>query len=285
MGLANCSMVLEGGAIKGVFTSGALDFLMEQDFYTKYVVGVSAGACNAVDYVSKQIHRSRDCFIPSRKEDKYIRIGNIVHRKPVYDMDIAFHEFPLKRIPFDFDTFYASDMECEVVVTNCVTGKAEYMKASQDRAAFLNILRASSSMPFLCDLVYINGVPYLDGGMSDSIPVERAIERGYKKHIVILTKNKGYRKKESKFLTSLSNKKYDEYPELKRLIGNRWKYYNQEMALVEKLEKEGTIFVLRPEIKAISRLEQNRKKTMDFYMHGYSLMKERYGELMNYLNS
>ena len=148
MELVDCSMVLEGGAIKGVFTSGALDYLMEQDFYTKYVVGVSAGACNAADYVSKQIGRSKICFIPNTKEDRYIKKRNLLKGKPIYDMDIVFSEFPLERHPFDFDTYFESKMECEIVVANCITGKAEYLEADNDQDTFLKIIRASSSMPF-----------------------------------------------------------------------------------------------------------------------------------------
>ena len=285
MNLVDCSMVLEGGAIKGVFTSGALDYLMEQDFYTKYVVGVSAGACNAVDYVSKQIGRSKICFIPNTKEDRYIKKRNLFKGKPIYDMDIVFSEFPLERHPFDFDTYFESKMECEIVVANCITGKAEYLEADNDQDTFLKIIRASSSMPFFCDMVYLNDTPYLDGGMADSIPLKRAIEKGYKKHIVILTKNEGYRKTKNKLTKALSKRKYSDYPELCKLIRTRWQAYNKQMQWVEELEARGDIFVLRPEMPAISRLEQDTKKATDFYEHGYDVMKDKFEELKEYIKS
>ena len=200
-------------------------------------------------------------------------------------MDIVFNDYPLERFPFDFDTYYDSKIECEVVVANCITGEAEYLKAEEDQDRFLKILRASSSMPFLCDLVYLNDVPYLDGGMADSIPLKRAMDKGFKKHIVILTKNQGYRKTKNKLTKVLSRKKYSEYPKLSELIKNRWQMYNKQIELVEKLEAKGDIFVIRPEIEAISRLEQDNKKTTAFYEHGYAIMKDRFEELKEYIKS
>lgn len=283
MELVNCSMVLEGGAARGLFSSGVLDYLMEKEFYTNYVVGVSAGACNAVDYVSKQIGRTRDCFIPHTTEEKYIRIGNVFHKKPVYDMDLIFDKYPNEIHPFDFETYFASEMECEMVVTNCKTGQAEYMEAHEDKAQFMKICRASSSMPLFTDLVEINGVPYMDGGISDSVPLRHAIEKGYRKHIVVLTKEKGYRKKTSRILNLATYNAYQEYPEFVKAVIKRPFRYNKLMDVIDRLEAEGKIFVIRPEVKPVSRMETDEKKLLAFYQHGYDKMEREYPRLLEYL--
>lgn len=285
MNLSNCSLVLEGGAAKGVFTAGVLDFLMEKNFYTQYVVGASAGACNAVDYVSKQIGRSKDCFIPTLKEENYICKKNFFSKKRMYDMDLIFEKFPLKLHPFDFDTYYTSEIDCEIVVTNCLTGKAEYMKGHKDRNKFMKICRASSSMPFFTDIVYIDDTPYMDGGLADSIPLKRAIDKGYKKHVVILTKNKGYRRGKERLMSILSERIYAKHPEFRKLFKNGWEQYNDTMEQIDRMEKEGSIFVIQPSIKTISSFEQNRRKTNAFYQNGYDIMNERFEELNEYLNA
>ena len=194
--MQKATMVLEGGATRGVFSSGALDYLMEQDFYTSHVVGVSAGSCNGVDYVSKQIGRTRDCMIHKEKEyDYHVGFRKFVKEKSILDMDMVFDKYPKEIFPFDFDTYFASEMECEIVTTNCVTGKAEYMTERSDRDRLMKLCRASSSMPLVSPIVNVDGVPYLDGGLADSIPVKRAQALGNEKIIVILTRNPGYRKK------------------------------------------------------------------------------------------
>ena len=134
------AMVLEGGATRGVFTSGVLDYLMEKDFYTSYVVGVSAGAGNAVDYVSRQIGRTRDCMIHKEKEyDFYYSMKDAVKNRSIMNMDMIFDQYPKETFPFDFETFFASDMECELVTTNCLTGKAEYMTEEKEPDRLMEI--------------------------------------------------------------------------------------------------------------------------------------------------
>ena len=172
------TMVLEGGATRGVFTSGALDYLMEKDVYLSHVIGVSAGSCNGVDYVSRQPGRTRDCMIQKDKEyNYYFGLKDFIKEKSVLDMDMVFDRYPNEIFPFDFDTYFASEMECEIVITNCVTGRAEYRTEEEDRDMLMRLCRASSSMPLLAPMVNIDGVPYLDGGLADSIPIERALEK------------------------------------------------------------------------------------------------------------
>lgn len=283
--MVKATLVLEGGATRGVFTSGALDYLMEKDFYTSYVIGVSAGSCNAVGYVSKQPGRTRDCMIQKDKEySYYYGFRKFIKEKSLMDMDMVFDRYPNEIYPFDYDTYFASDIECEIVTTNCVTGRAEYMTEDSDKQRLMKICRASCSMPLICPMVNVDGIPYLDGGLADSIPIERAMEIGNGKSIVILTRNPGYRKKmPSRATVQLYRRAYKKYPNLIRSIVNRSIMYNRTMKLLEQLESEGKIFVLRPLIPTVSRLEKDYDALMHFYEHGYRLMRKQYDELMRFL--
>ena len=139
--MKRAGLVLEGGANRGVFTSGALDYLMEQEFYIPYVVGTSAGACNAVDYVSRQPLRTKKCTIITDKKKRYVTIKNTLKTGTLLDMDLIFEKYPNEIFPFDFDTFLNSDMQCEMVVTNCITGKAEYLSEHSSAKRMMDICR------------------------------------------------------------------------------------------------------------------------------------------------
>lgn len=283
--MKTASLVLEGGATRGVFTSGALDYMMEQDLYLSHVVGVSAGSCNAVDYVSKQIGRTRDCMIHKEKEyDYYYDFGKFIKEKSLLNMEMIFETYPKEIFPFDFDTYFASEIKCEIVTTNCLTGKPEYMTESSDRDRLMKMCRASSSMPLASPVVNIDDVPYLDGGLSDSIPIRRTVQYGNKKIVLILTRNQGYRKKPiSKGGAKLYRSAYPKYPNLVKSIIYRPMIYNRTMDLIERLESEGNIFVLRPQSKTVGRLERNYDTLMSFYQHGYDQMEKEFGRLMEYL--
>lgn len=285
MDMQKATLVLEGGATRGVFTSGVLDYLMEQEFYTSHVIGVSAGACNAVDYVSRQPGRTRDCMIPTDKNlSYYYGMRKFIKEKSLMNMDMIFDIYPKQIYPFDFDTYFRSEMNCELVTTNCVTGKAEYMDEAQDPDRLMKICRASSSMPLLCPIVNIDGIPYLDGGLADSIPIRRAMDIGNEKIIVVLTRNRGYRKKEvSKAVEKMYRRAYRSYPNLLRTLLRRAPYYNRTLNELENLEREGKIFVIRPQVKPVSRLERSQEHLMAFYHHGYDLMEREYDRLMEYL--
>lgn len=281
------TMVLEGGATRGVFSSGALDYLMEKDLYLSHVIGVSMGSCNAVDYVSRQPGRTRDCTIHTEKEySYYYGFRDFLKERSLMNMDMVFNRYPNEIFPFDFDTYFASEMECEIVTTNCLTGKAEYMTERTDRERLMKICRASSSMPLISPIVNVDGVPYLDGGLADSIPICRAMELGNEKIVLILTRNESYRKKmPSKAITKVYRQAYRSYPELVKAILRRNPLYNKTMNYVAELERQGKIFVLRPQVAPISRLEKNYDTLMNFYEHGYHLMEREYDNLRRYLEA
>ena len=286
MALKKATIVLEGGATRGIFTSGALDYLMEQDIYFSDVIGVSAGACNAVDYVSRQPGRTRDCMIPNTKDMKYINgVKDTIREKSLMNMDLIFDKYPNELIPFNFDTYFQSEMHCELVTTNCLTGNAEYMTETEDPDRLMKICRASSSMPLAAPIANVDGIPYMDGGLADSIPIEYALEKGNDKIVVVLTRNPGYRKKRAlKATEQLYKRAYKKYPNLVRAIMTRNAVYNRQMKLIEKLEEEGKIFVIRPLIPTVSRMEKDYDKLQHFYMHGNRLMKKEYQGLLEYLN-
>lgn len=277
-------LVLEGGASRGVFTAGALDYLLEQDFLFPYVVGVSAGACNALSYVSKQKGRSFNCMAPEKKEDQYKNsIPNAIRQRSVYDMDKLFETFPKETFPYDFETYIKQGMECEVVVTNVHTGKAEYMIEKEDTERLCNICRASSSLPLMTPMVMIDGTPYLDGGLADSIPLKHALQTGHKRNVLILTRPYGYRKKFPSKSARVYIAMFRKYPQLVKTIYYRPYYYNKTMDAIERLEREKKIFVLRPTLPCPARTEMNREKLTAFYNHGYNTMEMQFTEMKQFL--
>ena len=285
MTIKKATLVLEGGATRGIFTSGALDYLMERDLYFSDVIGVSAGSCNAVDYVSRQPGRTRDCMIPTDKEGKYYYgIRDFVKEKSLMNMDLIFDKYPKELLPFDFETYFNSEINCQIVTTNCLTGKAEYMTEDSDNDRLMKLCRASSSMPLLTPLVNIDNVPYLDGGLADSVPIRRAQQMENEKIVVILTKNQGYRKSVlSPTMQRVYKRAYKSYPNLIRTIFRRSFEYNKTMNYLDQLEKRGEIFILRPRVKPVSRLERNKETLHAFYEHGYKYTERKFDDLMEYL--
>ena len=281
--MEKAAMILEGGANRGIFTSGVLDYLMEQDFYTEYVAGVSMGCCNGVDYVSRQIGRTKECVIRQNKKEERLDWKEIWKKKSLFDMDRLFDEYPNREVPFDYETYFSSQIQFEAVVTNCISGKAEYLTEKKDRKRLMDICRASCSMPMVSPIVEVDGQPYLDGGIADSIPLKRALEKGYRKIIVILTRNLGYRKTVSKRAMRCYQFAMRKYPNLAKTMCLRAKHYNKVLEQIEKLEEEGKIFVIRPQMEAISRLEHDEKLLELFYQNGYEEMKREYDRLLTYM--
>ena len=285
MTIKKATLVLEGGATRGIFTSGALDYLMERDLYFSDVIGVSAGSCNAVDYVSRQPGRTRDCMIPTDKEGKYYYgIRDFVKEKSLMNMDLIFDKYPKELLPFDFETYFNSEINCQIVTTNCLTGKAEYMTEDSDNDRLMKLCRASSSMPLLTPIVNIDNVPYLDGGLADSVPIRRAQQMENEKIVEKKKKNQGYRKSVlSPTMQRVYKRAYKSYPNLIRTIFRRSFEYNKTMNYLDQLEKRGEIFILRPQVKPVSRLERNKETLHAFYEHGYKYTERKFDDLMEYL--
>lgn len=265
----NTGLVLEGGGMRGVFTCGVLDFFLDKGITFPYVVGVSAGACNGLSYVSGQRGRAKYSNIDMMKQYQFIGIKYLWTQHSILDQKLLYQEFPERLLPYDFAAYQKNDCLFEMVTTNCLTGKACYLSERQDWDRLIAIARASSSLPYVCPIVTVDGVPMLDGGIVDSIPVLRAQSMGYEKNVVVLTRNKGYRK-DSQDLR-LPHFIYKKYPRLRVVLSRRCACYNEQLELVERLEEEGKIIVIRPEKPVVvDRIERNIQKLEDLYHEGYA---------------
>ena len=263
-------LALEGGGMRGVFTSGVLDAFMKHNLTFPYVVAVSAGACNGMSYVSHQPRRARISNIDYLERYKYIGIRHLVTQGCIFDRDLLYDKFPNQYLPFDFDTFFNSEMEFEMVTTNCRTGLPMYLSERHDRQRALDIVRASSSLPYVSKIVDVDGEPMLDGGIVDSIPVERAIAKGFPRNVLVLTRNKGYRStgrdhKTPRFV-------YRNYPRLRVALSHRIEAYNAQLDTIDRMEAEGRVLCIRPERPMeVGRIEKDTAKLERLYEEGFML--------------
>ncbi len=275
-------LVLEGGALRGLFTAGVLDYFMEKNIVFPYVIGVSAGACNAISYISGQIDRTRRVMM-HEGEDSYYGKTALKNCGRIIDLDLVMKEYPYKQYPFDFAAYFSSGIEREYVVTDMKSGLAEYMTDSSDEKKLANIVMASSSMPIVSNPVYIDGVPYLDGGIADPVPVKRAFLRGCKKCVVILTKPEDYKAKDSLKNNATMRLIYRKYPALIDVCMRKKEIYSQRMQLLTYLERAGMAYVIRPSIPEIRKLESDEEKLKEYYSNGYEIAKRRYEDVIRFL--
>ena len=266
-------LVLEGGGLRGVFTCGVLDCFMDNGIRFPFTVGVSAGACNGLSYMSGQRGRARISNIDLMDEHHYVGFKYLLTQKCIMDFKLLFEDFPEKIIPYDYGAYFSNPDRFVMVTTNCLTGKAEYLEEKSSSERVMDIVRASSSLPFVSPVTYVDGIPMLDGGIVDSIPIEYAMDMGYNKLVVVLTRNKGYRKKKGKM--PLAKVFYRKYPHLQEALQNRNAAYNRTMDLIERLEDNGKIMVIRP-IRPIEvgRMEKNTDKLRTLYQEGYDIAQE-----------
>ena len=263
-------LVLEGGGMRGVFTSGVLDAFMKHNLYFKYIVAVSAGACNGMSYVSRQPRRARVSNIDYLARYRYIGLRHLVTQGCIFDQELLYNKFPNELLPFDFDEYFKHSQSFEMVTTNCLTGQAMYLSEAHDRQRSLDIVKASSSLPFVSKIVNVNGLPMLDGGIVDSIPIHRAIETGHEHNVVILTRNKGWRDtgKDRNVQAFI----YKNYPRLLVALSHRLKVYNAQMDLIDGLEAEGRITCIRPlRPMEVGRIENDVMKLERLYEEGFAL--------------
>ncbi|MDH6304415.1 putative patatin/cPLA2 family phospholipase [Parabacteroides sp. PF5-5] len=268
-------LVLEGGGMRGVFTAGVLDYFMDNEIRFPYTIGVSAGASNGLSYGSWQRGRSRFSNIDLLNTYNYIGWKHFLRGKGIIDMEYLFNIYPDKYYPFDYDTFFRSPSRFVIVASNCLTGEAEYFEEKKDPDRLLAITRASCSMPVLCPITYVDGVPMVDGGVCDAIPLQRAMIDGYEQNVVVLTRNKGYRKKDKDF--KLPAFIYRKYPAIREQLRLRYRRYNEVLDYIEQLESEGKITVIRPRNPLeVDRTEKDTAKLTALYNEGYSCAREAF---------
>lgn len=267
----NTGLILEGGGMRGVFTSGVLDAFMKYNLYFHYVCAVSAGACNGLSYMSKQPRRARISNIDMLAKYNYIGFKHLVTQGCIFDPELLYDRFPNELIPYDYDTYFKNSALFEMVTTNCQTGRAEYLSEhSGNRQRVLDIVRASSSLPYVSKIIMVDGKPMLDGGIVDSIPVEHSINTGHPFNVVVLTRNKGFRNtgKDRKIPHFI----YKNYPRLRVALSHRIETYNQQLEMIERLEDEGKIVCIRPmRPMEVGRIEKNISKLEALYEEGFSL--------------
>lgn len=268
-------LVLEGGGMRGVFTCGVLDYFLDQRIYFPYCVAVSAGACNGISYISHQRSRAKYTCIDLLKKFKYIGIRHIWSQHSILDQEFMYDTIPNEILPFDYNTYFNNPATFEMVTTNCRTGRSCYLSEKKDQQRFLDIVKASSSLPFVCPIIHVDGEPMLDGGIIDSIPVQRAISTGHAFNVVVLTRNRGYRStsmdiKTPKFI-------YRDYPRLRLVLSKRQYYYNQQLEMIEKMEDAGQILAIRPiRPMEVDRLDNDFDKLTALYEEGYECAKKAF---------
>lgn len=275
-------LVLEGGAMRGMYTAGVLDTFLDKDFGFDGIISVSAGALFGVNYPSRQKGRAIRYNKKFISDKRYISFKSLVSTGNIVNKDFAFYEVPFKYDVFDNKTFKESDIDFYVAVTNLQTAQAEYVKLI-DPLAQMEVLRATSAMPYVSRPVEIDGIPYLDGAIADSIPVEQMQKLGYDKIIVILTRTLDYRK--SKPMTWIAKWFYRRYPHFADAVNQRYAMYNQQVENVIKLAEEGDIFVIRPSVDLkIKRIEKDPNKLQAMYELGIKDMQLQWKNLLDYLN-
>lgn len=263
-------LVLEGGGMRGVFTSGVLDAFMKHELYFPYVVAVSAGACNGLSYMSRQPRRARYSNIDMLQKYGYISLKHLLTQGSIFDPDILYERFPKEILPFDFETYRQNPATFEMVTTNCLTGRAEYLSEKEDAQRMTAIVKASSSLPYVSQITYVDGIPMLDGGIVDSIPVVRSVDKGYSPNVVILTRNRGFRSSEPDI--KVPKLFYKDYPRLRVALSRRVEEYNRQLDLIERMEDWGEVICIRPERPMdVDRICRDVHKLEALYEEGFAI--------------
>ncbi|AZB42560.1 patatin family protein [Bacillus sp. FJAT-42376] len=281
--LEQTGLVLEGGGMRGVYTAGVLEYFMEKDLYFPYVIGVSAGACMAASYLSRQMDRNRTVNIDYAGDPKYLSLQNYIKNRQLFGMDYIFDEIPNRLVPFDFEAFSKNPERLVIGTTDCETGEPVYFNKPETMGDLLTIIRASSSLPFIAPMVPYQDKLLMDGGIVDSVPIRKAEEDGIERSVVVLTRNKGYIKSAPK-AQWMVRRSLRKYPKLAKAILNRYKMYNETMAYLAEQEKKGRIFVIQPTAKLeVGRIERDPVKLDALYRQGIEDAKQIAGELQVWL--
>jgi len=261
-------LVLEGGAMRGMYTAGVLDVLMENEITVDGAIGVSAGACFGCNYKSRQIGRSIRYNVKYCKDPRYVSFRSLLFSGDIYNAKFCYEELPVHLDPFDVETYQKNPMEFYVVATDVNTGKAVYQRLDKGDIDDIQWIRASASMPLVSRIVKIGEQELLDGGIADSVPFEWFIKNGYGRNIVVLTQPKGYIKSKNP-LMPLVRLRMKKYPKMIEAMANRHIEYNECLKLLEQQEQEGKVLVIRPSAPlGIKRTEKNPEKLQTVYELG-----------------
>ena len=281
--MIKAGLVVEGGGMRGVYSSGVLDFFIEKDLFFENNYGVSAGACHLCSYLAKQYKRAFRVNVDYLNDKRYCSVHSLLKTGNLFGAEMLYDIIPNELDLFDYDTYNKNESNFYVVITDINTGKPEYVKIGDLKKDIIYV-RASSSLPLLAQNVKINDKEYLDGGISDSIPIKKSIADGNKKNVVILTRDSTYRKGKNS-LMPIIKLKYKKYPNFVKSMADRYIVYNEILDFIKELEDNGDVFVIRPKNPVkIGRTEKNKEKLEALYNEGYNDAKDCYEELIKYLN-
>jgi len=281
--MKNSCIVLEGGGLRGAFTSGVLEYLLEKDIDFDRVVGVSAGACVGASYLTKQKGRNRKVNVEYPSDKRYMGFRHLLTTGSYFNMEFVFGELPTKLVPFDEHAFFENPAAFDALATSLSTGKSVvFSKDELKEISVEKALVASSSIPLMATPVDINGHLFFDGGVSDSIPVKYALSK-HEKVVAVLTRPRGYRKEKlgNTFLFKLAFRKH---PEFLQTLLNRNDEYNKTLDFCEQMEREGKLFIIAPSTEySISRTEKSLERRVALYDHGYRLMQQELEKMQSFL--
>ena len=276
-------MVLEGGAVRTIYSTGVCDALLTRSLMTDYVIGVSAGIAYGVSYVSRQPRRNLDIMVNYINDKRYMGMGNLLRRdnRAYFGLEFVYSTIPNQLVPFDYDTFAAYPGEVEAVVTNLDTGAAEYFPLDRRDDKF-KLLQATCALPFLFPVFHIQGRPCMDGGAADAIPYERAFAKGCDRVIVVLTREREYVRRPEK-LQPLIDLRYHKYPKFCETMRHRAERYNACREELFQLEREGKVILLAPHsTQGFSRIEKDVDKIRALWQDGYEAGKARAQEIRSF---
>ena len=270
-------LILEGGSLRGIFSAGVMDALLEEDIMFPYCIGVSAGISNGISYLSRQPGRNLEVMLKYRLDNRYLSRRNLLRCKSIFGLDFVFDEIPNHLVPFDWDTFHEYKGTAYAGVTNARTGEAEYMDCMKMDPA-CQILRATCALPLAFPSIIIDGEEYFDGGLSDSIPIRKAMADGNQKNLIVLTQPAGYRKEYAREYDIFIRFFGQKYPKLVDVLKGRHIRYNATEDYCEALEAEGKVIIIRPLYK-LDSMEKDLDRIRANYQHGFDLAKDKIKEI------
>ena len=284
MELLKGAMCLEGGSLRGLFTAGVLDALLDNEVYIEYVNGVSAGSMNGMNYISRQRGRSKRINLKYLHDKRYISYKNMFKSRQIFNFDFLFDDISNKYDIFDWESFNDKAKKYEVVATDVITGGSKFFDKN-NCSDIISAVKASASMPVMSKMIDVEGRKYLDGGISTSIAYKRAFDVGYSKAIVVLTREEGYRKKPvNKINESIYKRYFKPLPNLVEKLMTVPERYNKMQEEMEELAKEGKLLIIRPQNKVtVQRLEHSSVKLEKLYNEGYEVGSKNIENIKNFI--
>ncbi len=278
-------LVLEGGAHRTVFSCGVMDALLDSDVHADYVIGASAGITYGISYLSRQTGRNREMLRRFVNKPQYMGMQHLLNplNRSFYNLRYVFDTIPNKLLPFDYETFCRFEGTALAAVTNMQMGRAEYLPVPSDDKQW-KVLQATCALPLLFKPIEIDGVKYADGGIADSIPYAKALSDGCEKVIIILTRERTYRKGVEKAMNIAIRNARRKYPAYAELLRTRHERYNESIEEIAKLEADGRVYVIAPEdTLGVGRTEKNTEKLMALYAQGYAAAMQQRPAILNYI--